>query len=57
MSDDNFKAFELDVFQKHIYQEKRKQAENVAWQFRRNYVAKKEFDEEVERMAECWDIL
>lgn len=51
-TDEAYQAFSAKPFRKRIYQEKRKQRELVAWQFKRNKEAQKDHLEEVSAMRD-----
>jgi hypothetical protein len=46
-----YQQFSLSVFRGHFYQEKRRQKEEVAWQFRRNKKGYKKHEKEAEDLA------
>lgn len=52
---EEYQDFPLEVFRKHIYQERRKQKEGVYWIPTRNRKAQKRRDEEVQKMKEEWE--
>ena len=49
-----YQAFPLSVFRKHIYQLRTKLLAAPYWQFKRNKVARKKYEEDVERMTSEW---
>ena len=51
---DEYKAFNLRTFRKHIYQEQEKQRSAVYWQYKRNKVAQKEHNDEMECKKSDW---
>jgi len=49
-----YKDFPLSVFRKHIYQERTKQLAAPYWQYKRNQIAKKKFEDAQQEMKR-WD--
>ena len=47
----------VDIFCCHIYQEKRKQRENLGWVHLRNKKGQKTHEQEVNSMKDDWDIM
>ena len=49
-----YQEFPLDVFRKHIYQLRTKRLAAPYWQYKRNRNARKQYEEELERMTTEW---
>lgn len=49
-----YQQFKPDTFRKHIYQEQDKQRSAVYWQIKRNKIAQKEHNDEMEREKHDW---
>ncbi len=50
-----YQDFPLRIFRKHIYQERTKQLAAPYWQHKRNKIAQKQFEEEVDKLADDWE--
>jgi hypothetical protein len=54
LSREEYQAFPLGVFRNHFYQERRKQLAGAYWQYKRNMLAQREHDKQVEEMKDEW---